>query len=166
MTGLQLTAERVRELFDYDPHSGLITNRVRRAKAPPGAISTYRHICGYLAMSIDCKRYLAHRVIWFWMTGKWPVSEIDHIDLDRNNNAWVNLREATSSQNRANRKAQRNNSSGFKGVTFHKPTRRWRAKIKNGSHHFHLGLFERPEDAHAAYVKAAEQHFCQFARAS
>jgi hypothetical protein len=111
---------------------------------------------------LDGKKYLAHRLIWYMMTGKWPFA-IDHIDHDATNNRWRNLREATNSQNQWNKCRQVNNISGFKGVYFHNAANRWCAFIKHNNKKCYLGLFDTAEAAHTAYCTAARNLHGNFA---
>lgn len=92
------------------------------------------------------------------------ANDIDHKDGNPMNCKRDNLREATRSQNQANRKLQCNNTTGFKGVTKFKGRNKWFSKITVDGKHIHLGSFDTPEDAHAAYCKAATKHFGEFAR--
>lgn len=119
---------------------------------------------GYLQITVDKKYYLSHRLAWFYMTGYWPKAQIDHRDCDRANNAWYNLREATRSQNLGNSKKRRDGRVKMKGVRFHR--NRYVAKIRVCGKGIYLGSFDTPEQAHAAYVKAAKKHFGEFARAA
>jgi hypothetical protein len=91
--------------------------------------------------------------------------EIDHIDGDGLNNRRANLRAATHGQNQRNRGAQSNNSSGFKGVSWDKPTGKWRAQIEVNGKNKHLGRYNTPEAAHAAYCKASDVLHGEFGRA-
>jgi hypothetical protein len=120
---------------------------------------------GYVRMRVDGRKYLAHRLAWLYMTGNWPVGEIDHIDRNRSNNKFSNLREASDAQNRANSKAS--NSLGVKGVYFTKnnKARPYAASITVGKAHKHLGYYNTIDDASAAYKRAACEHFGEFARA-
>lgn len=93
-----------------------------------------------------------------------PASHVDHASGDGLDNRLENLREATPTLNGANMRKPAHNTSGFKGVGYHKQTGKWRAYIKVNQRNIHLGLHETPESAHAAYAAAAEQHFGAFAR--
>jgi hypothetical protein len=88
----------------------------------------------------------------------------DHIDGNGLNNRESNLRSATHTQNMCNRGKQRNNTSGFKGVYFHKRARRWAAQIKLNQRWIYLGLFDEPEEAAHVYDAAALKYFGEFAR--
>ena len=97
------------------------------------------------------------------MTDEWPQREIDHINLDKADNRWRNLREATDSQQFANVYVRADNVSRFKGVHWHKATRKWAAQIQANHKSYWLGCFDSPEGAYIAYMAAAWKHFGQFA---
>jgi hypothetical protein len=162
MSNETLTAERLRELLNYDPDTGLFTHRVSRRGVTAGKIVGSKHAKGYIVIRVDEKLYLAHRLAVLWMTGVWPKEHVDHRDLNRANNVWDNIREATNAQNMANMGVPKHNTTGFKGVT-----RRGEGFVSqiciNGRHKY-LGQFTTPEDAHAAYVIAANENFGEFAR--
>lgn len=92
--------------------------------------------------------------------------ETDHINGNTLDNRRVNLRVCTRSENARNRCKNSNNTSGFKGVNFHKETRKWAAHIRLNKRLIHLGLFSTPETAHAAYCDAAIKHYGEFVRTS
>jgi hypothetical protein len=89
---------------------------------------------------------------------------IDHINGDSLDNRIENLREATQSLNGANSKLAKSNTSGFKGVTWRKDTKKWMAQITKNKKHYNLGSFENIEAAATAYRIAAEKLFGEFAR--
>jgi hypothetical protein len=162
-----LTQSRLKTLLHYDPDTGIWQ---WIARSGPGS-----HVCvgdiagtinkgGYLRIKLDCELYMAHCLAWLYMTGEWPQTEVDHRDCDPDNIRWENLRLATSSQNGANKRIQRNNKCGFKGVTV-LPSGRYRAVIKQGGYVQHIGCFDTPADAHSAYAAAAKEKHGEFARA-
>jgi hypothetical protein len=160
----KLNASRLREVLSYDPETGAFTwlvstARHRRIGDVAGCVKD-----GYRQIGIDGRRYRAHRLAWLWMTGEWPSAEIDHINGDPADNRIANLRPATSSQNKANARKRSRNTSGWKGVSWHARDRKWRAMIGVAGRQQHLGYFDCPAEAHAAYVRAAEHHFGEFAR--
>lgn len=161
------TAERVRELLDYDTSSGIFRWSVAPSrKVRPGDIAGSEDPGGYLIIGIGGRKYRAHRLAWFYVHGEWPPSDIDHIDNHRCHNWIANLRPATKTQNMANSLLRANNKARLKGVHYHPKARKWQAQIKCEGEFFYLGLFLTPEDAHAAYVAAAEKLFGEFARAA
>jgi hypothetical protein len=89
--------------------------------------------------------------------------EVDHIDGNRLNNQKSNLRLANSSQNKCNRGARKDNTSGYKGVSWHKQRNKWTARIKSLTIYKHLGLFDSKEDAAKAYNQAAIIYQGEFA---
>lgn len=109
--------------------------------------------------------YCVHRILFALSRGRWPEADIDHKDVDTDNNALANLREASRSQNNANSRA--NSGHLFKGVSFWSARRSrkpWRSKIKiNGKQH-HLGYFESPIQAAIAHDLAALEAYGEFAR--
>jgi hypothetical protein len=92
-----------------------------------------------------------------------PTEGVDHIDGDGLNNRRDNLRVATHAQNLRNRGKNKNNKSGYKGVYWHKATKKWKAQIKVNGKEKYLGLFDNPEDAHKAYCEAAKELHGKFA---
>lgn len=95
-----------------------------------------------------------------------PDYEVDHEDLDGLNCRRKNLRRASASQNAMNRSMRSDNTSGYKGVGFHKGRQKWHAMISINRRRVSLGYFDAPEVAYAAYCKAAAKHYGQFARTS
>jgi len=164
----ELTAARLRELLHYNPETGVFTRLITlssRSKAGdiPGSPST-----GYIAFRVEGVRALGHRWAWFWMTGAWPEDQIDHIDGNRSNNKWPNLRAANNGQNQQNRKLHSRNTSGFPGVSWFAPAKMWRASIMADRKVKNLGYFKTAEAAGHAYAAAkANLHtFCPAVRAS
>lgn len=166
---MTLTQERLKQLLRYDPETGLFYWRENRGGRKAGEIAgcTKRT---YTAISVDDRIYRGHLLAWLYMTGRWPDRFIDHKDLNKHNNAWTNLREATKSQNQANVGLIKSNKSGLKGVSryragenYGKP---WQSGIRVNGKSMHLGHFSTKEEAHAAYCSAAEKIFGEFARAA
>ena len=163
-----LTAERVRYLFHYDKDTGVFTRlvTVMGYGAQKGKVAGYLDKTkGYLTIRVDGSLYLAHRLAFMHVEGRWPRHHIDHADRDGSNNRWANLREASVTQNHQNSRKYANNKSGFKGVTTTTTPNRWRATIVVDGKQLALGTFGSPEEAHLAYRAAAIKHFGEFARA-
>lgn len=155
-TSNDLTAQRVRELLDYDPETGLLTWRVTRGKARVGAVAGHVRD-DYIVLGIDGRSHLAHRLAWLHAYGSLPVHQIDHRDGDTYNNRLVNLRDVTGSVNQQNKKhARADNKTGLLGVTSVK-NGWYRATIKAGGKQRHLGRFRAEQDAHQAYLAAKRQ---------
>ena len=163
---MKLTAQRVREVLDYDPKSGLFTWRVRKARRVQiGDIAgSINKIHNRRMIKLDGVKYRASRLAWLWMTEEWPPKgyEVDHKDGNSLNDRWRNLRLATHSQNICNARRRSDNSLGFKGVTRHR--NKFRAYISRNGQQIVLGSFDTPELAHRAYKWAARRHYGEFAR--
>jgi len=159
-----VTAKCVREFFGYNPITGILfRTKTINSRAQTGTIINTRDKKGYIIVGFANKRYKAHRIIWLLVTGCWPKDHIDHINGDKSDNRWLNLREATNSQNHYNMGPTKLNRSGLKGVGKHADGK-WRAYIKGNGKLIHLGLFDSPEVAHEAYRVAARKFHGKFAR--
>ncbi len=118
---------------------------------------------GYARTRIDGKQRHMHRVIVERMGLDLSKGGVDHIDGNGLNNQRNNLRIATRSQNMANCRKNRNNKSGYKGVSWHKARQKWQARIMFTGQAIHLGYFDDPKEASNVYCEAAEYYFEEFA---
>lgn len=156
-----ITHERLLKLFTYDEKSGVFTRRVatgRRGCHRAGELAGTIQNHGYQVISIDKKRYMAHRLAWFYVRAVWPSGDLDHINGDKLDNRIANLREATRKQNMQNVRQHKHNTSGYKGVAWHSQRNKWRAYIFDSYRQIHLGLFDSREAAYAARLKAEKQY--------
>jgi hypothetical protein len=158
MTAQILTQERLHSLLDYDPATGVFCWRMTRRNSKQNKIAGTVCPKGYRRISVDARIYLAHRLAWLYQTGVWPSSELDHISRLRDDNRFVNLREATRTTNNQNIGFCTDKLSGYRGVGWHKASNRWRARIQSQGTLFELGYFDSIEAASAAYVAAAKQY--------
>ena len=156
MATADVTAALLRDLFHYDPATGVFTRLVRtsnNSRLGPSGMVTKR---GNVAICVVGKKRAAHRLAWLYMTGEWPADEIDHIDGDPTNNRFANLREANSAENKQNmRRARSGSKSGLLGVSPHQG--KWQARIHICGKVKRLGLFKTPEEAHLAYLTAKRE---------
>lgn len=161
-----LTAEKVKQLLLYNPEIGSFTwladpkmGRKRRGTVAGVIANTgYRHI------KIDQLKYMAHRLAWLVVHGSWPEFDVDHINGHLDDNRIENLREATRSDNCANRRLESFGVSGFKGVHWNKKLGKWQVGIKKDGVKKYLGLFTNIDEAKATYVAEAEKLFGPFSR--
>lgn len=158
-----MKVEELREAVVYDPESGVFRWKNHRCSNLVGMVCGNLHHSGYVRISIKKKSYLAHRLAWFYTHGAWP-DEIDHANGIRNDNRFSNLREASRSLNLANRAKRPWNSSGYKGVIQNKQSKRWIALVTVGGKQKHVGTFDDPKEAHAAYCQAATKLYGEFAK--
>jgi hypothetical protein len=149
-----LTAQHLRELLDYDPETGVFTWRVTKGpRAQAGAVAGSRRADGYLSIKIDGTHYKCHQLAWLHHYGKWPEGDVDHRNGGHADNWIDNLRDVPHAVNMQNRTAARTGSkTGLPGVTVYR--KRFVAQIMTAGKQKHLGVFDTPEEAHAAYVEA------------
>ena len=156
----KLTANRARELFTYDKETGFLIRKIKAGSANAGDISGCPDTCGRLQTRVDGHRYRTHRLIWLIVTGNFPEYEIDHINRIPTDNRWSNLREATRFGNTQNVGVRRDNTSGFKGVTFENG--KWKARCRAYGVKYSLGCYSTPEEASAKYEEFAQSKFGDF----
>lgn len=166
------SAEYLNECFLYDQESGALTWRrrplnhfLREANCKSWntryAGTIIGNVSRYGRVRLNKKNFWIHRVIWKIQYGEDPPREVDHRDLNKCNNAAVNLRAATHAENMRNRHAYANNPIGLKGA--YRQKNKWMAKITVLGKSHYLGLYDTPEAAHVAYVAASKLLFGEFA---
>jgi len=162
-----LTADRLREVVTYHPEIGNFTWNIRQKKIGGyfeiGDKAGFRECSGYWIIGIDRQQYKAHRLAWLWMTGKWPKEQIDHINLDNQDNRWNNLREASHRENCTNKHVRSDNILGVKGVWLRR-NGKYEALITRDQKRYHLGQFETVEQAKDAYDMASSRLHGEFSR--
>lgn len=162
------TQERLKELFSYDPGTGLLLRIKRVSSCHAGDEAGTTNSYGYRIVWVDRKAIGTHRIAWIMCMGDIPAGmEIDHANGDRLDNRLSNLRLASRTQNSTNRKKHKNNRCGYKGVYFddsRKRAKSWRARIVFNKKQLTLGMFATAQEAHEAYKKAALKYFGQFAK--
>jgi len=170
-----LTAERARELLNYDPATGVFTWRERTPEDFAGGAHGPEQECkrwngryagkeagkldakGYRVIAIDRKPFLAHRLAMLIVNGQWPPMHVDHKNGNPSDNRIENLRQCNHAENHQNRRRQSNNTSGHIGVTWSSAANKWSAKIRVNGKEMHLGVFANKEDAASAYEHAKKQ---------
>lgn len=157
-----LTVDLLNELFEYDKETGELSWKMSRGTAKKGNVVGSDNGLGYLRASINSKLYLVHRLVFLMHKGYLPVI-LDHIDGNSRNNRIENLRPASQSQNQHNRKTGKNNTSGFKGVSYHKKSAKFRARISHLNQSIFLGAYNTPEEADVAVRAAREELHGNFA---
>jgi len=145
--------ELLRELFDYNPETGVLTNRVTRSNRPVGSRAGTRRPDGYWLIGINKRMYLLHRVVWKHYFGTEPSFFLDHKDRNPENNSISNLRATDYSGNAANSTREGKRLAGA-----YKRGKRWAARSKR----LHHGMFDTEEEAHRAYVQWHLQEFGEF----
>jgi len=148
-----VTTEYLREILSYDPTTGIFMWRKKFNRTfPEGKVAGSKHSAGYISISVFNQKRLAHRLAWLYMTGNWPVEHIDHINGNKQDNRFVNLREVNRFQNLQNiTKPTKANKSGFLGVSAHQG--KWRMQLMVNRKRIKISGFNTPEEAHQCYVE-------------
>lgn len=138
-----LTQERLKELFNYDPETGIFTRIISTGNVFSGDVAgTVSKKDGYERICINYKRHLSHRLAFLYVDGYFPEHDVDHINGVRTDNSWNNLRHASRSCNNQNCKVSKNNTSGFHGVTYNKKYNKWEAQAMLNRKKTYLGLHD------------------------
>ena len=150
-----LTKEEAARYISYDPNTGLFERVFSKKKSNIGRPITSLDRDGYLRFKVCGKNYLAHRLAFLFMTGKFPPLLVDHINGDRTDNRWCNLRNATHEINTQNARPRKNKAVPLLGVSRY--GERFRTKITAEGKDYFLGYFKTAEEAHETYIKAKRQ---------
>jgi hypothetical protein len=181
--GDHISADVLRQLVDYDADTGVFRWKERTPDMFQDGIKTAAHNCaiwnskhsgseagspckGYVGIKLFRRPYYAHRLAWLYVTGEWPAGEIDHANGIKSDNRFSNLREATRSQNMGNIRTPAHNTTGVKGVNWHRKNSKWTASIQCAGKSKYLGSFDTKAEAAAAYEQAANDIFGEFKRVS
>jgi hypothetical protein len=141
-----ITQELLKERYNYDPLTGLFTNRYTLSpKAVKGAVAGCTESNGYRSLRIDGVQYRLHRLVWLYVHGKLPDGTIDHKNRIRDDNRLDNLRDVTHSTNSHNKE---HGKVGCKKAR----SGRWIAVIKINNKQVYLGTYDTQEEAHQAYL--------------
>lgn len=162
-----LDAATAKMLFDYDPTTGnlLWSKASETASRDSTERGLYRRVSGtvagtvnsngYICISANGVRFLAHRVVWLIHTGVWPKDQLDHINTVRVDNRIENLREVSNRLNHANRT---DNKSGHVGVIWDKLRSKWKAYARIDYKMHNISRYETAEEA----VKARQEYMKKY----
>ena len=164
----ELKQAEVQRLLCYNPLSGnfrwriALSNRIKIGSTAGCIRRNYKYDTRlYWCIRVYGRLYLAHRLAFLYMRGHWP-SEIDHKDGNGLNNRWLNLRECTHSQNKANQGPRNDNKLGIKGV-YRNKNGKYVAQIYIHGKKIHLGYFDTSKVAATIYQQATKKYFGEFA---
>jgi hypothetical protein len=154
----ELTAEALRNVINYDKDTGIFTWAFARRGCAKGSKAGCIGNNGYVYIRVHGALHLGHRLAWLYVTGNDASNQIDHINWDRKDNRFENLREATNTENTQNiRLNSKKNKLGFLGV--YQENSKYKAEIRANGKKYRIGLFNTPEEAHQAYIaKKRELH--------
>ena len=155
----------LQELFDYSIITGKVYRKVATARRHTiGEEVGARTSTGYLCVRVHSEIYFLHRLIWMLVTGEDPGEmKIDHIDKDRTNNSWTNLRLATHPNNIHNQSMHQDNECGAKGVR-RTVSGRYQARIYQNGETINCGCYATVEEADQAYRQKEQELRGEFAR--
>jgi hypothetical protein len=154
---MDLTAETLRQRYTYDPETGVFTHKQAVHKSRLGKHAGFNDGQGYTRIYVLGRLYRAHRLAWLYVTGQWPVADIDHINRVRSDNRWSNLRSVSRQENLCNAGIRSDSKSGVTGVHWLSRDKRWGAEISNAGKRIRLGYFTNFEEAVAVRAKAKTQ---------
>jgi len=156
---MELQQSDIKEYLSYDSETGLFTwIKSYRNQHIGKKVGSYDKD-GYLQIKFKRKAYRAHRLAWMYVYGKFPDSQLDHIDGVRDNNAISNLREVTFSENSQNQRNSHSDSTyGMLGIDYNKSKKRFRARIMIQGKRITLGGFSTAEQAFEAYLEAKQKY--------
>jgi len=158
-----LTQKRLKELLHYNPKTGVFIWKKSRGKIQAGTIANSVRPDGYIHIKLDYILYLAHRLAWFYVHGKWPNKNLDHRNRVKHHNWIKNLRNGAQQHNMQNIiKAQSNNVIGVRNVYFDKRRGTYVVSIRVHKKTKYIGAFATLKLAKAAAIKAKKKHhsFC------
>lgn len=158
-----ITQDQLRRTLDYDPETGVFTHVAPRKKCRVGARAGSGKRGGYRSIVIARRRYYEHQLAFLYMTGDFPRRMVDHINREKDDNRWGNLREATPGENALNAPLRATNTSGFRGVRKTRNGKRWMARGKLNGVCSHIGVFDSAEEAAAAAEQWRVSKFGEYA---
>lgn len=149
-----MTQIELREALHYDPESGIFTRVTGRCG---GSIAGRVRQDGYRTIKIRGRFYQAHRLAFLYVLGTLPDGEVDHINGNRDDNRWSNLRAVSHAENQRNSGLPSNNTSGCRGVSMDRSSGKWRVQIGGGPTRENVGLFNTIAEAiHARKLAEAK----------
>lgn len=153
-----MDVETLKRLMIFNPETGEFfrTKANARGRGRPGQAAGCLNAQGYVRICLNYKDYYGHRLAWLYCFGELPEGQIDHINGDHSDNRIANLRLASNAENNQNRTLQRNNTSGYKGVSLHKQSGLWAALVTKNRKRFSGGYHATPEEAYLAASRLRE----------
>lgn len=159
---IEIPIERIRKALRYEPETGEFFWRERKIGRPIGRAGSLNKTYGYRVICIDMVSYRENRLAWAYMTGEQPPEDVDHVNRDKADNRWANLRLASRAENAVNTSIRTTNRSGCRGVSWDEQRGKWLAQIRIGGKKKNLGRFLSLDEASRAWLSAAKQDRQEF----
>ena len=156
-----ITKERLHELFIYNPEAGTFTRKTNHYKAKAGAVAGYTCPRGYVQISVDGIGYRAHRLAFLYMEGRLPKL-IDHVDRNKSNNRWKNLRETAHIFNSMNQGCKGRSTTGVRNVRFNPLRSTYEVRLRAMGLNIFIGSYGDLEAAELVAQLAREKYFKEF----
>ena len=159
--------DRLSQIFTHDITTGLFTWKIRTSnRVNVGDIAGYIDLIGRRVIRIDSELYYAYVLVWIWCSDEPVPDEIDHIDMNKGNDAFNNLRAATRQQSSYNKGVRPDSGTGVKGVEYEASRNKYKPYIKDAvtGKKIHLGRYDTLEEAKKVREAAAEKMHGEFVR--
>lgn len=164
---IEISQEELKEVLDYNPDTGVFRWKIYRASnAKVGDVAGCIHkVNGYHEIGYNYQVYKAHRLAWIYAYGSIPeYIQIDHIDGNRANNRISNLRPCSNAENQKNRKIGKDNTSGYKGVSWNTRLGKWVVNVGLNNKRIYLGGYVDKAEAITVHKTFCEEHHGKFYR--
>lgn len=152
-TGQKINQKLLHKYFIYNIETGIVTCKLPQHKHQINGVIGYMGNTGYLLTGLGKNTYLLHRLIWLYMTNHMP-EQVDHINHNKLDNRWTNLREVSNTDNSKNCSVSKNSVTKINGVSVIATSGKYRAYITVNKKQIHLGVFVNKEAAIRARAKA------------
>ncbi len=154
----------IKKHLSYDPELGILTwIKPTSNRKSHGSVAGCVSPDGYVKVRLASKLYYAHRIAWLLQTGQQPPKFLDHINRQRADNRWKNLRAATVGENNRNLTKRKGCSSSFKGVVWNKAIKKWVVSVSIDQKSVHLGVFSSEVEAAKVYDTFVLTNYGEFA---
>jgi len=158
MADNSLTQDELKKWLHYCPDTGVFTRLKSAGNVKAMTEAGGLNPAGYVLISVKSGRYMAHRLAFLYMLGRFPLDQTDHINHNRSDNRWANLRDINNLDNGRNISMKKTNTSGITGVYWHKKNNNWCSRIAVNGKTINIGSFDNKTDAAIARLMAEQKY--------